>query len=188
MLADQMGHLYITEGFATPGNLRAQAGTGWYRYDSNTATWAILAPLPEGLGYVSLAPDGQGGILLIGGSKDAGQHLPTSTIYRYDSVQNSWALKTTSAPEAISGAASCLDGLGHLVILGGYNAAHAGTLATDWLVTLKTLNWTALPALPGGGSLLGAAACDGAGHVFLERGANNRGRPTADFLVLTLQP
>ncbi len=187
MLADQMGHLYITGGFATPGNLQAQASTGWYRYDIHTATWEILTALRAGLGYVTLAPDGQGGILLIGGSKDAGQNQPSAHIYRYDTTQNTWTLEPTSAPQTISGAASCLDGHNHLVILGGYNAAHANALTTAWLVTLNTINWTALPALPGSGSLLGAAACDGAGHVFLERGANSSGHPTADFLELTLQ-
>lgn len=187
MLADQMGHLYLTAGFATPGNPQARAGTGWYRYDITTATWKMLTPLPVGLGYVILAPDNQGGILLIGGSQDAGQHLSSSRIYRYDTVQNTWTLEPTSAPQPISGAASCLDGQGHLLILGGYDAAHATALTTAWLVTLKTLNWTTLPALPGSGSLLGAAACDDAGHIFLERGANNSGHPTADFLELTLQ-
>jgi hypothetical protein len=187
MLADQAGHLYITEGFSSPGNLQARAGTGWYRYDISTATWQVLAPLPAGLGYVTLAPDGQGGILLIGGSKDEGQHQPSSHIYRYDSARNAWTLEPTSAPEALSGASSCLDGHNHQVILGGYDAAHAIASTAAWLVTLNTLNWTALPALPGGGSLLGAAACDGAGHVFLERGGNNSGRTTADFLELMLQ-
>ncbi|HET9999292.1 MAG TPA: DUF1668 domain-containing protein [Ktedonobacteraceae bacterium] len=187
MLADQMGHLYLTAGFATPGNPQARAGSGWYRYDIITATWEMLTPLPAGLGYVTLAPDNQGGILLIGGSQDAGQHLPSSHIYRYDTTQNTWTLEPTSAPQAISGAANCLDGRGHLVILGGYDVVHASALTTAWLVTLKTLSWTTLPALPGGGSLLGAVACDGADHVFLERGANNSGHPTADFLELTLQ-
>ena len=186
MLADQAGHLYITTGFSTPGNLRAQAGTGWYRYDIHKGTWEILAPLPTGLGYVTLAPDGQGGILLIGGAKDEGQHQSSAHIYRYNISQNTWTLEPASAPQAISGATSCLDGPEHLVILGGYDAVHASARTTAWLVTLNTLNWTALPALPGG-SQLGAAACDGAGHVFLERGGNNSGHPTADFLELTLQ-
>lgn len=186
MLADQTGHLYITAGFSTPGNLQAQAGTGWYRYDIRTGTWEILAPMPAGLGYVTLAPDGQGGILLIGGSKDEGQRQLSSSIYHYDTSRNTWALEPTSAPQAISGAASCLDGSDRLVILGGYDAAHGSARATAWLVTLNTLNWAALPALPGG-SQLGAAACDGTGHVFLERGGNNIGRPTADFMELTLQ-
>src|SRR5712692_727756 len=187
MLADQMGHLYMTEGFTTPGYPGAQAGTGWYRYDISTARWEILTPLPTGSGYVTLAPDGQGGILLIGGSKDAGQRQPTSNIYRYDTSLNTWTLESTSAPEAMSGAASCLDGQSHLVILGGFNPTQTTTLTSAWLVTLHPLSWNALPALPGSGSLLGTAACDGAGHVFLERGANNSGHPTADFLELTLQ-
>src|SRR5713226_4007864 len=84
MLADQMGHLYMTEGFTTPDYPRAQADTGWYRYDISTATWKILTSLPTGSGYVTLALDGQGAILLIGGAKDAGQRQPTSNIYRYD--------------------------------------------------------------------------------------------------------
>lgn len=188
LFADQKGHLYVSEGFTTPGNPGAQAGMGWYRYDINTASWEILTPMPTGTGYVTLAPDGQGGILLIGGSKDAGQRLPTSRIYRYDTIQNTWTLEPTSAPDVASGSASCLDGRGHLVILGGFNSAQPTTLNSAWLVTLHTLNWTALPALPAGGSLLGAATCDGAGHVFLERGAKSNGQPTADFLELTLQP
>ena len=188
MFADQMGHLYITEGFSTPGDPHAQAGTGWYRYDIRTGTWQILTPMPTGLGYVTLAPDGQRGILLIGGAKDEGQRQPSSRIYRYDISRNTWTLEPASAPQAISGAASCLDGQNRLVILGGFDAAHNSAHATAWLVTLNTLNWTALPALPGGGSQLGAAACDDAGHVFLERGGNNSGQPTADFLELMLQP
>lgn len=186
MLADQAGHLYITAGFSTPGNLQAQAGTGWYRYDIHTGTWEILTPMLAGLGYVTLAPDGQGGILLVGGSRDESQRQQSSRIYRYDTSRNTWTLESTSAPQPISGATGCLDGQNHLVILGGYDAAHASARTTAWLVTLNTLNWTALPALPGG-SQLGAAACDGAGHVFLERGGNNSGLPTADFLELTLQ-
>src|SRR5260370_5528003 len=169
MLADHMGHLYMTEGFTTPGYPLAQAGTGWYRYDISTATWKILTPLPTGSGYVSLAPDGQGGILLIGGSKDAGQRQPTSNIYRYDTSQNTWTLESTSAPEAMSGAASCLDGQGHLVILGGFNPTQTATLTSAWLGTLRPLSWNALPALPGSRSLLGAAALDSPWHAFLER-------------------
>ena len=187
MLADQQGHLYITQGFTTPGNPRARAGTGWYRYDLATDQWAILTPLPAGVGYVVLVSDGQGGILMIGGSRDAGQRMPTSQIYRYDTVQNTWTLTPTHAPISISGAASCLDGQGHVVIIGGYDPAHSSALASTWLVTLSTLNWEALPALPSGGSLLGATACDGQRDVFLERGANDTSHPTADFLELTIQ-
>jgi serine/threonine protein kinase len=186
MVADQQGHLYFTSGFATPGNPQTQAGTGWYRYTIATGKWETLAPLPTGAGYVILAPDGNGGILMIGGSRDAGQHQPISQIYRYDALHNTWVLEPVTTPTAISGAASCLDGQGHLIITGGYDAVHGSTLASSWLVSLSTLSWQMLPALPSGGSLLGAAACDGNGHTYLERGANNAGQPTSDFMGLTL--
>jgi serine/threonine protein kinase len=187
MIDDQQGHLYITQGFTTPGNPHALAGTGWYRYDIASGQWEALAALPVGAGYVMLAPDGRGGILMIGGSRDAGQHMPLTQIYRYDTAQNDWSLKPSATPTDLSGAASCLDGQGHLIIIGGYDAQNATVLATTWQLTIATLGWQQLPALPSGGSLLGAAACDGEGHVYLERGANTQESPTADFLELANQ-
>ena len=186
MLADQQGHLYITQGFMIPGNPHTVAGRGWYRYDIVTRQWHALAPLPLGLGYVVLAPGGQSGILMLGGSRDAGQHLPTQQVYRYDIQQNAWTLEQATAPLPLSGVASCLDGQGHIVIIGGYDYMHNTSLGSAWRFDLHTLQWQALPPLPSGGSLLGAAACDGMGHVYLERGANTTTRPTADFLELTI--
>jgi serine/threonine protein kinase len=187
MFADQQGHLYITEGFTTPGNPHALAGTGWYRYDIASEQWETLAALPTGTGYVMLAPDGLGGILMIGGSQDAGQHMPVAQIYRYDIGHNSWTLAPSDTPTDVSGAAGCLDGQGHLIIIGGYDAQHATVFGAAWQLTLATLSWQQLPALPSGGSLLGAAACDGNGHVYLERGASTGGSPTTDFLELASQ-
>lgn len=186
MLADQQGHLYITGGFTLPGNPQARASSGWYRYDIASGQWAILTPLPLGLGYVTLAPDGQGGILLIGGARDAGQRDATSSIYRYDIARNAWTQEASSAPTKLSGATSCLDGTDHLILIGGYDASHNAALAQVWRLTLRTLNWQALPTLLSGGSQLGAAACDGKGNIYLERGANSAGKPTSDFLELSL--
>ncbi len=186
MIADQQGHLYITQGFMQAGNPAASAGTGWYRYDIATGQWRQLAPLPLGLGYVVLAPDGAGSILLLGGSTDAGQHQPTAHIYRYNIALNAWTLAPASAPLAFSGAASCVAAPGQAVIIGGYDAAHHASRNTVWLVDLRTLRWTQFTTIPDGGSLLGAAACDGHGHVFLLRGANNPSQPTADFWELTI--
>jgi len=187
MIADQQGHLYITQGFMQAGNPAASAGTGWYRYDIATGHWRQLAPLPLGLGYVVLAPDGAGSILLLGGSTDAGQSYPTTHIYRYNIALNAWTLAPVSAPLAFSGAASCVAAPGYAVIIGGYDAAHHTSRNTTWLVDLRALRWTQLTTIPDGGSLLGAAACDGHGHVFLLRGANNPSQPTADFWELTMQ-
>lgn len=186
MLADQQGHLYLTEGFLTPGTPYALAGTGWYRYDIASNQWHILAHLPVGLGYVQLASDATGNILLLGGTRDAGQHQPTTQIYRYTSARNAWSLEAQSAPTHINGAASCMDGQGNLIVIGGYDAVHNQSLNTAWLLNLQTLQWQRLPPLPGGGSELGTAACDGHGHVYVSRGANDPTRPTHDFLELTL--
>jgi serine/threonine protein kinase len=186
MYADQQGHLYLTQGFMAAGDSHEIAGQGWYRFDIATAQWQLLASLPAALGYVTLAPDGSGGIYMLGGSSDAGQTIPSTHIYRYDIARNSWTTEPIPAPAALSGSASCLNGSGQLVLIGGFDAQHNTSLNQVWLVNLHTLRWTALVPIPNGGSLLGTAACDGHGHVYLTRGANNPSTPTSDFLELTL--
>jgi serine/threonine protein kinase len=188
MLADQLGHLYLTEGFLTPGVPSIQAGTGWYRYDIAAGSWQRLAHLPVGAGYVLLARNAGGDILLLGGARDAGQHRALTSIYRYNVVQNAWSLVSQQTPAQISGAASCADGRGHLVIVGGYDAAQQRSRNTVWSLDLQTLRWRSLAPLPNGGSFLGTASCDTHGHVYITRGANNPVRPTRDFLEFTLPP
>lgn len=185
LIADQQGHLYITQGFMQSGNAKAQAGTGWYRYDIASGQWHTLASLPQGLGYVVLAPDNNGGIILIGGARDAGQQAQFATIYRYDIASNQW-MQRGNAPYALSGATGCLVSTGQLVIIGGFDAVHKIGRSQTWLVNLRTLHWTALKSLPVGGSILGAATSDGNGHVFLERGARDPSTPTTDFWELTV--
>jgi N-acetylneuraminic acid mutarotase len=190
ILADQQGHLYITQGFIRPGVPQARAGTGWYRYDTASRQWHVLAPMPLGLGYTALASDNVGGIVMLGGAVDAGQHLISMNVYRYDIMNNVWTQEPAPAPVAFSGAATCTDGQGHLVIAGGstgYDANGERMLGQSWLVDLYTLRWQALAPLPSGGSLLGTAACDGQGHVFVVRGANASETPTTDFLMLTIK-
>ena len=184
MLADSSGHLYITQGFLKSGN--AQATTGWYRYDITSGQWHTLAPLPAGLGYVILAPDTDGSILLIGGAFDSGQQHQSQAIYRYNPVTDAWSQAATNTPISLSGASSALVQPGKLVIIGGYDVIHRRGQAQAWLVDLHTLRWTPLTSLPIGGSVMGAAASDGNGHVYLVRGASDPSRPTSDFWQLTL--
>ncbi|HYK86732.1 MAG TPA: protein kinase [Ktedonobacteraceae bacterium] len=186
MIADQHGHLYISQGFMSAGSSSGPAGNGWYRYDIATGQWHELAPMPVGLGYVVLSPDNAGGILLLGGATDSGQHAPSTSIYRYNIAQNTWTTEPSTAPVPLAGAASCLNGQNQLVIIGGYDAAHNQSLGQTWLVDTRTLNWTSASPLPSGGSFLGTAACDETGHVYLVRGANDPSQPTPDFSELTL--
>lgn len=186
MLADQQGHLYVTQGFLKSGDTHAQAGTGWYRYDIASGQWQQLAPLPHGLGYVVLAQNGAGNIVLLAGASDAGQHQQSDALYSYNVTENSWTQAASAAPVPLSGVASCSVQNGHLVVIGGYDSQHNVGQSHAWLVDLMTLQWTALPTLPSGGSVLGAAACDAQGHVFLVRGASDPSNPTLDFWELTV--
>lgn len=186
VVADQHGHLYITQGFTHAGDPHTLAGNGWYRYDIATGQWHVLKPLPVGAGYVILLSDETGHIFMLGGAKDAGQNLPIKQIYRYDIAQDSWTTEQTLSPVLLSGASSCLNGPQQLVIVGGYDALHNKPLGQTWLLDIPGLHWTPLAALPTGGSVLGSAACDGAGHVYLERGTNDPSSPTRDFWQLTL--
>src|SRR5258708_4983506 len=186
MLADQHGHLYITQAFMRAGNPHTLAGTGWYRYDIATGAWHVLSPLPLGIGYSILVSDNTGAIFMLGGARDAGQSLPIKQIYRYDITQNSWTTAQTTPPTLLTGASTCLTKPQQLVIVGGYDAAPNKPLGQVWLLDIPGLHWTPLAALPVGGSVLGTAACDGAGHVYLSRGANDPRSPTRDFWQLTL--
>lgn len=185
MLADRHGHLYFTEGFLLPGDPSTLAGLGWYRYDIASGLWHNLAALPVGLGYVQLALNADGNILMLGGSRDAGQLQPVRSIYQYDVQRDAWMQETTILPVPLSGSESCPDGHGNLVIAGGFDTVYQSSLSSVWLFHLAGLSMQPLGFLSGG-SVLGTASCDGRGHVYLSRGANDPAKPTADFLELTL--
>ena len=164
----------------------AFAGTGWYRYDIAQDQWKILAPLPVGVGYTVLAPDRRGGIVMMGGTLDTEETQGITDIYRYSIASDAWTKQQTPAPQAFNGVASCDLGNGNVVVVGGHDPAQNITLDNSWLIDLNTLLSTPLATLPGG-SRLGAAACDGAGNVYLVRGAsNNANVPTQDFWRLSL--
>ncbi len=186
MIADQQGHLYITQGFMQVFGAHAFAGTGWYRYDIAQDQWTILAPLPVGVGYAVIASDRRGGILLMGGTLDTEETQGITDIYSYSIASNAWTKEQMPAPQAFNGAASCDLGNGKLVVVGGYDPARKITLDNSWLIDLNTLNSIPLATLPGG-SRLGAAAYDEAGNVYLVRGAsNNANAPTQDFWRMSL--
>ncbi|GCE04359.1 protein kinase domain-containing protein [Dictyobacter aurantiacus] len=184
LFADQQGHLYLTQGFSHPGNSHAQAGTGWYRYDIATTHWQHLADLPVGLGYVVISSDEQGHLLLFGGSTDAGQQQQTNSIYSYDIAHNSWTQAATSLPQAISSASGCTIVPGKLALIGGFDKAQQRGKDSSWLIDTQTLQIQPLIPFTAGGSVLGASACDGHGHAFVVRGADDPQLPTQDFWQL----
>ena len=187
MIADQIGHLYLTQGFMEALGSSTTAGTGWYRYHIATNQWDTLAQLPQGVAYAVLASDLQGSFVLMGGVTDTVQNNGTRAIYRYNIAQDSWIQEQMQAPIAFNGAASCALGNGKVVVIGGYDPAQQIALAGTWLVDLNTLNARSLASLPVGGSRLGAAAYDGSGNIYLVRGVvNDPNQPTQDFWKLSL--
>lgn len=187
MIADQQGHLYLSQGFMDVVGTHTSAGTGWYRYTTANNQWQTLAQLPRGVAYAVLASDDQGSIVLLGGVTDTEQNYGTTAIYRYSIAQDNWQQEQVAAPQAFNGAASCSMGNGQVVVVGGYNPAQNATLSNTWLVDLRTLNSMALAPLPGGGSRLGAAACDQAGNVYLVRGViSDPDYPAQDFWWLKI--
>lgn len=185
MLADQQGHLYITQGFMTAGRPETRASTGWYRYDIASQQWHRLAPLPQGLGYTLLVRDNNGSIFMFGGSSDAGQQQQSQKIYRYNTLGDSWEPMQTSLPQPLSGAASCEMSTGQIIAIGGYgNTAQTGP-AQARQVNLYDMHWQTLPVPPFGHAEMGNALCDNDGHVFVERGSDKTHRPTVDFWELS---
>ncbi|MEO8970621.1 MAG: protein kinase [Ktedonobacteraceae bacterium] len=186
MIADQMGHLYLMQGFMHGYGTGTSAGSGWYRYDIASNQWYTLAPLLQGVAYAVLASDLSGSFVLMGGVTDTEQKYGVRTIYRYHIAQDSWSQEQVTAPIAFNGAASCALGNGQVVVMGGYDPVQQIALTSTWLIDLHTLNARSLTPLPDG-SRLGTAAYDGAENIYLVRGVvNDPNQPTSDFWQLRL--
>ncbi len=186
MLADQNGQLYLTQGFMQPVDTHTSAGSGWYRYNIMQDQWETLRPLPVGVAYAVLAFDHQGNVVLMGGAKDTEQINASYGIYRYNLAQDEWTEEQETLPQALNGAASCVVGNGQIIVVGGYDPTNNVTLSNVWMIDPDTLDMRPLASLPGGGSHLGAAACDGAGNVYVVRGISNDAHvPTKDFFSLS---
>jgi N-acetylneuraminic acid mutarotase len=186
ILADQSGHMYVTEGLLTPNAPWSLAVQGWYRYDLSSGQWTNLTSLPVEAAYSHLVFDGHGHILLLGGTSDSAQQKPLDRVYQYNASQNTWTTLPGALPTPLSSSAACADGQGHLVVIGGMDTASTPARKTAWSYDLTAHTWKSLPAMPYGGSLAGAAACDGSGHTYLARGASAPSTPTADFWKLNL--
>jgi serine/threonine protein kinase len=186
MLADQQGHLYITQGFMIAGHPETRASTGWYRYDIANQQWHQLASLPQGLGYTLLARDNNGSIFMLGGSRDAGQQQQNRQVYYYDINRDSWETMPATLPHSLSGAAICQMSTGQIIAIGGYNDASPTASGQAWQFNLYGTHWQTLPVPPFGQTEMGNALCDNHGNVFVERGADATHRPTRDFWELSL--
>jgi probable HAF family extracellular repeat protein len=89
---DDRGRLYAVGGGpgaqAAPGSPNA---TDVERYDAQSDTWTVLAPMPEGRAAAAAVFDGQGHILVFGGYDALGQ-VRASSVLSYDIASDSWSV------------------------------------------------------------------------------------------------
>ncbi len=57
----------------------------------DTPVWELKAPIPEARVFQAVVADADGYVYLLGGTSDAGGFTPTSTLYRYNTADNTWA-------------------------------------------------------------------------------------------------
>jgi len=86
------------------------------RYDANTDTWAVLAPLPEPRDHAAAVYDGDGHILVIGGAGVSGN--PQATAFSFDVAAGTWST-IAAQPAALRGQAAVLGANGRVYVLGG---------------------------------------------------------------------
>jgi hypothetical protein len=110
-----------------------------------------------------------------------------TTVRKHSTYSSLKVLPSLPSPQADNAAVYVqVQGRGYVYMSGGYhgykylphydhNLYRYDIAAARWQVAAT------------GGSLLGTAACDGHGHVFLVRGANDFSNPTTDFLMLTIR-
>jgi len=147
---DGLGRVVIFGGWTGPGG---DFG-GAYVFDPVEGGGA---PLPS---RSSLAPpanfawttDGQGRIYSLGGGlgESASAGSPNSTrIERFDANANAWAVLSPS-PTGIANAAAAEDGQGHVLVIGGINAAGTSRVTSVLRYDIGTDTWStsALPPLP----------------------------------------
>jgi len=81
---DNLHRLYSIGGTGT-----TNAASAIERYDANSNSWTILAPMPAGRIGASASYDGHGHIIVIGGT-DSATAAPTLSVFSYDVAANSW--------------------------------------------------------------------------------------------------
>ena len=81
---DNLHRLYSIGGAGT-----TNAASAIERYDANSNSWTILAPMPAGRVGATASYDGHGHIIVIGGT-DTATGSPTLSVFSYDITANAW--------------------------------------------------------------------------------------------------
>jgi uncharacterized repeat protein (TIGR01451 family) len=103
--------------------------------------WETMAPLPTGRVFNAVIADENGFVYSIGGTSDGGGATKTTTVYRYNTADNTW---TTMAP--LPTAVMSIDGIviNNKIYIPGDNAT-----ANTFVYDIASDTWTTIPASGG---------------------------------------
>ncbi len=102
--------------------------------------WETMAPMPEGRVFNAVIANGAY-VYVIGGTSDAGGHSPTSTNFRYNTVDNTWKIMT---PIPVA-----LDSIDGAVINGKIYIPGGESDSNTYVYDIATNSWTTIPATGG---------------------------------------
>jgi len=165
---DALGRIILfggrLQGGGDPGQER-----GYDPIDGPNINIAQRTASEDEAGLLAFARDDLGRLYAIGGGPGVGG-LNTGYADRYNGATDTWQV-IAPMPTPASDACATFDGQGHVLVIGGYNAAGTSRLANVARYTIDSNTWsdTAIPDLPV--ALSGARAALGAdGRVYVVGG------------------
>lgn len=133
----------------------------------------------------AVATDAQGRVYSIGGSNGGSFAVAASggRVERYDGAADAWTVMAPM-PTPVADACACADGLGHILVFGGYgtNGVRTANVAR-YDVATNTWSDTAVPDLPAARAGAGAARGVG-GRVYVIGGSDASGAAVSTVFVL----
>ncbi|HEY8746515.1 MAG TPA: carbohydrate-binding protein [Tepidisphaeraceae bacterium] len=136
-------------------------------------SWHAVAPIPVGL-TEAMGEGVNGKLYAFGGYTDT-SYLPTTRVYCYDPVTNSWSHKT-DMPVGTTHTGTAVDGQ-YVYFAGGYppDSSHQFQIFTTtavWRYDTVNDNWLAMPSLPEGRGAGNMAIVNHVLHYFSGADAN----------------
>jgi probable HAF family extracellular repeat protein len=151
---DDRGRIYAIGGgpgeLATPANQNARDVE---RYDAQSDTWTVLAPLPSARADAAAAYDGQGHVLVFGGY-DALAAARATEVLSYDIAADTWSVLgqlplPAQGDNAFSDQRALLGANGKVYIVGGINGPVGAGTTRAHVYTYEPVAgiWGVAPAL-----------------------------------------
>jgi VCBS repeat-containing protein/probable HAF family extracellular repeat protein len=143
LATDEQNYIYALGGQAYTGS--GPSVTTAERYNAVADTWELLAPMPAPRVFAAGVYDGQGHILVIGGST-TGSGADTNTVFTYDIATNTWLddpyndrYYMPKAPGALLGARAVLGADGVVYVMQG---------TRTYMLDPQTRAWALGPGMP----------------------------------------